>query len=239
MQQSFCVRTGLRATVVVAVLAGFLPGCASKHIYLDDSERAALRKQPAIHVVHYAAPAPEVRPPSVKRSYARVNLHEAPTGAEIQGNLGNYDPALEVTNQFTRALAKGAGLGNLRTNREATPLPVVADGGFFKDKFKNGSVLELWIERWGFQYTPIDWKTYTITLRARSRLTRLEDGKTLWNTGDCTWSGSGNTYNDRIVLADLKTSESRKVQAKIRQTVGNIAQECARQLLQDYSRNSK
>jgi len=114
---------------------------------------------------------------------------------------------------------------------------VVSDGGFFKDKFKSGSVLEVWVERWGFQFTPIDWETYSITLRARARLTRLDDGKTLWNTGDCSWSGSGNTYGDRIKLADLKTSESKKVQAKIRQTIGHIAQACARQLMQDYSRN--
>lgn len=239
MRKNFQIRSRVRAVLAVVLLAGLLPACASKHVYLNDSERAALRKQPAIHVVHYVTPTPEVRPPSVKRSYARVKLHDTPNGVEIQSNLGNYDPTLEVANQFTKALARSAGLGNLRTEREATPLPVAGDGGFFRDKFRTGAVLEVWIERWGFQFTPIDWETYTITLRARARLTRLDDGKTLWNTGDCSWSGSGNTYSDRIVLADLKTSESRKVQAKIRQTVGNIAVACANQLMQDYSRNKK
>ena len=169
-----------------------------------------------IHVVHYVTPTPEVRPPTVSRSYVKVKLHDTPNGVEIQSNLGNYDPALEVASQFAKTLAKSASLGNLRTERAATPLPVVSDAGIFKDKLKNGSVLEIWIERWGFQYTPIDWQTYTITMQVRSRLTRLEDGKTLWNIGRCGYGGSGNTYSERIVLADLKTSESKKVQAKIK-----------------------
>jgi len=226
-------RTAFAALAFLALL----PACASKQIYLDDAERAALRKQPAIHVVHYVTPTPEVRPPTASRSYVKVKLHDAPNGAEIQSNLGNYDPALEVTNQFTKTLAKSAGLANLRTERDAAPLPVVSSAGIFKDKFKSGSVLEVWIERWGFHFTPIDWQTYTITMQVRSRLTRLEDGKTLWNVGRCGYGGSGKTYSERIVLTDLKSSEGKKVQAKIKQTVSNIAAECARQLLHDYSRN--
>ncbi len=239
MKQFFPDRRHIHCALAVLAFMVLLPACASKQIYLDDPERAALRKQPAIHVVHYVTPTPEVRPPTVSRSYVKVKLHDTPNGVEIQSNLGNYDPALEVASQFAKTLAKSAGLGNLRTERAATPLPVVSDAGIFKDKLKNGSVLEIWIERWGFQYTPIDWQTYTITMQVRSRLTRLEDGKTLWNIGRCGYGGSGNTYSERIVLADLKTSESKKVQAKIKQTVSNIAAECARQLLHDYSRNKK
>lgn len=239
MKKLFSGQCPIRGTLAVLAFMLLLPACASKQIYLDDNERAALRKQPVIHVVHYATPTPEVRPPTARRSYVKIKLHDAPNGVEIQSNLGNYDPALEVSNQFSRALTKSAGLGNLRADREATPLPVVSDTSIFKDKFKSGSVLEVWIERWGFHFTPIDWQTYTITMQVRSRLTRLDDGKTLWNMGRCSYGGSGNTYSDRIVLADLKTSESKKVQAKIKQTVSNIAAECSRQLLQDYSRNKK
>lgn len=239
MQQFFPDRHPVRAAFGALAFLALFPACASRQIYLDDTERAALRKQPAIHVVHYATPTPEVRPPSVRRSYVKVKLHDTPNGVEIQSNLGNYDPTLEVTNQFARTLAKSAGFANLRTGREAMPLPVVSSTGIFKDKFKNGSVLEVWIERWGFHFTPIDWETYTITMQVRSRLTRLEDGKTLWNVGRCSYGGSGNSYSERIVLTDLKSSEGKKVQAKIKQTVANIANECARQLLSDYSRNKK
>lgn len=229
----------LRMLPLLFITFLLLPACASqsRNIFLNDAERAGLRRQPAIHVVHYSTPLPEVRPPSVNRHYARVKLHDAPSGAEIQSNLGNFDPTLEVTQRFVNILSKRAGLGNLRTERDAAPLPVLKDLDQFKAKYKNGVVLEVWIPRWGFHFTPIDWKTYTLTLNAQARLSRVENGKLLWTVGKCSYGGSGNTYADRIVLTDLKTSESKKVQTKIRQTVGRIADECARQLMQDFSRD--
>ena len=219
------------------IAALVLPACASKNIYLNDTERANLRKQPAIHVVHYATPLPEVSPPSVNRRYAKVKLHDTPSGAEIQSNLGNFSPTFEVTQRFMRTLSKSAGLGNLRIERNSAPLPVLKDLSQFKEKYKTGAVLEVWIHRWGFHYTPIDWKTYTLTLNAHARLSRVDNGQLLWTVGNCSYGGGGNTYDDRIVLGDLKTSESKKVQAKIKQTVGRIADECARQLMHDFSRD--
>ena len=226
-----------RILPILFIATLLLPACASKNIYLNDTERANLRKQAAIHVVHYATALPEVRPPTVKRHYAKVKLHDTPSGAEIQGNLGNFNPTLEVTQRFVRILSKSAGLGNLRTERNSAPLPVLKDPGQFKEKYKTGAVLEVWIQRWGFHYTPIDWKTYTLTLNAHARLSRVDNGQLLWTIGECSYGGSGNTYDDRIVLGDLKTSESKKVQAKIKQTVGRIAEECARQLMHDFSRD--
>lgn len=222
---------------LVLLAIALLPACATKSIYLNDAERAALRKQPAIHVVHYTTPLPEVRPPSVRRHYVNVKLHDTPTGAEIQSNLGNFDPTLELTQRFVAILSKRAGLANLRTEREAAPLPVLKDLDQYKGKYKNGVVLEVWIPRWGFHFTPIDWKTYSITLSAQARMSRVENGKLIWTVGKCGYGGSGNTYDDRIVLSDLKTSESKKVQAKIKQTVTRIAEACASQLMQDFSRD--
>lgn len=233
-------RNGFRTAGLLLVLVVLLPACASRKIYLNDSDRAVLRKQPAIHVVHYLTPTPEVNPPKVRRHYVSIKLHETPSGADIESSLGGYDLTMEMTNALTRAFAKEAGLGNLRVTREVTPLPVVKDGGSYKDKFKTGSVLEVWVERYMYSYMPIDWQTYTILVKGRARLTRLDDGKTLWNTGECNWGGSGNnTYGDRIVLSELKTSDSRKVQAKIKQTLNTIAQQCARQLVTEYNRNNK
>lgn len=221
--------------IAVLLIATLLPACAAKRIALSDADRAGLRSLPAIHVVHYATPLPEVQPPAVNRRRAKVSLHDAPSGAEIQSNLGHYDPTYEVAQRFAGTLSKRAGLNNLKLSREAAPLPVVKDPASHKERYKNGAVLEVWIDRWGFHYTPIDWKTYTLTLSAKARLSRLEDGRVLWNTGDCGYAGSGAGYDDRIVLADLKSSDSRKAQAKIRQTVARIADECARQLMQDFA----
>ena len=113
MKKLFSGQCPIRGTLAVLAFMMLLPACASKQVFLDDTARAALRKQPAIHVVHYATPTPEVRPPTARRSYVKIKLHDAPNGVEIQSNLGNYDPALEVSNQFSRALTKSAGLGEL------------------------------------------------------------------------------------------------------------------------------
>lgn len=239
MQWQFSRQRGIWTVLALGIVAGLLPACASKKVYLNDSERSALRKQPAIHVVHYLTPTPEVHPPKVHKHYVTVKLHEVPTGADIESNL-KIDLTLEMTNALTRALAREAGLGNLQVAREVTPLPVVKDGSIYKDKFKTGSVLEVWVERYMYAYTPVDWQTYTILVKGRARLTRLDDGKILWNTGECNWGGSGNnTYGDRLVLGELKTSESKKVQAKIKQTLNAVAQQCARQLVQEFKRNDK
>lgn len=225
------------AGLALVLLAALLPAC-SRHVYLNDAARAELRGAPAIHVVHYAAPLPEVHPPKAHVApYTNVKLHATPTGAEIQSNLGGYDPTLEVAQRFASTLAARAGLRNLKMERETAPLPVVKDPRSFQDRFKNGLVMEVWVEHWNFSFVPVDWKTYAVTLSARARLSRAGDGQVLWNTGDCAYGGSGKSYEDRIVLADLQGSEKRRVQAKIRQTVARIAEECARQLMQDYSLN--
>jgi hypothetical protein len=124
--------------------------------------------------------------------------------------------------------------------KEVTPLPVVKDGGSYKDTLKTGSVLEVWVERYMYAFVPVDWQTYSVLVKGRARITRLDDGKVLWNTGECSSGGSGNnTYGDRLVLSELKTSESKKAQAKIKQTLNAAAQQCARQLVQDYYKNAK
>lgn len=224
------------AVLAVVIGATLLNGCATKKHYLNDTDRAGLRSQPTIAVVHYATPLPEVQAPKAHVApHTNIKLHDTPTGAEIQSNLGSYDPTVEVAQRFSTALARSAGLKNLRMEHEAAALPPVKDPKALQGRYKNGVVMEIWIERWGFHYVPVDWKTYTLTLSAKARLTRVADGQVLWNTGDCHYAGTGNNYNDRIVLADLKSSESRKTQAKFKQVMGQIADGCAQQLLQDYA----
>lgn len=219
------------------IAALVLSACAPKRVYLNDAERAKLRKEPVIHVVHYTTPVPEVEPPTASHSYVTVKLHDTPTGGEIQDNMGGYDPTLKVAQSFSSILTKSAGLNNLRMTKETTPLPVVKNPAQFKEKYKDGVLLEVWVDNWGFHFVPMDWKTYFLTLGAKARMTRMENGQLIWTVGECGFAGSGKSYDDRIVLGDLKTSGNKKVQAKIKQTLDRIAVECGNQLLQDYSRN--
>jgi len=227
-----------RLIVVSMLLTGMAAagGCASRRS-LTDADRAELRNQPVIHVVHYATPTPTVQAPKAHVApYTNIKLHETPTGSEIQENLGGYDPTLDLARRFGGVLTRSAGLKNLRIERDADPLPPLKDAKGFQTRYKNGAVLEVWVERWGFHYVPVDWKTYTLTLSAKARLTRAQDGQVLWSTGSCGYASAGKTFDDRIVLSDLKSNNSKKAQAKFRQAMGQIADNCAQQLLQDYSK---
>ena len=48
-----------------------------------------------------------------------IIIHEVPTGADIESNV-KVDLTLEMANALTQALAKEAGLSNLRVAREVT-----------------------------------------------------------------------------------------------------------------------
>ncbi|HEY0722050.1 MAG TPA: hypothetical protein VGE50_12440 [Gammaproteobacteria bacterium] len=228
----------LRSGLALGLIAISLAGCSSHNVYLDDATRSDLRNSPTIYMVHYVTPEPRVNPPRVHVApYANVALHDTPSGADIQSHLKDFDPADEVAQRFAKTLDTSSGLHNIKQIHEAEPLPVVSDLKTYQNKFKDGYLMEIWIDNWSFNYIPMDWKTYGITLSARARLSHVEDGRIVWNTGHCSYGGSGNNYNDRIILDDLKTAEKKKTQAKIRQTVEHISDECSRELLRRYSRS--
>lgn len=228
----------LRAGLAFVLITISLSGCSSNRIYLNDTTRSDLRNASSIYVVHYATPEPKVNPPKVHVApYANVALHDTPSGSEIQSHLNGFDPTAEVAQRFSKTLNAGTGVHNLKQIHDAEPLPVVSDIKTYQNQFKDGYLMEVWIDNWAFNFIPMDWKTYAIALSAHARISHVEDGRIVWNTGHCFYGGSGNNYQDRIVLADLKTTDKKKTQAKIRQTVEHIADECARELLQNYSRN--
>lgn len=227
----------LRLIAVSALLAGISAagGCAGNRS-LNDADRADLRNQPVIQVLHYVTPPPSVDAPKANVAPQAIDkLQAAPTGNDIQMNLGGYDPTLDLSRRFSGMLARSAGLKNLRLDRETAPLPRAMDAKGFQTRYKNGAVLEVWIDDWGFRHVPADLKTYTPTFNARARLTRMQDGQVLWNAGRCSYAGTGKNFNDRIVLADLKSKGGKRAQAKFRQVMGQVADHCAQQLLRDYS----
>ncbi len=221
-------RRAWRFVAVSTLIAGVVAagGCAGKRT-LTDADRAGLRNLPAIQVVHYATPVPSVETPRTPA---------APTGNDIQNSLGGYDPTLDLARRFSGMLSRSAGLKNLRLVRETEPLPPLKDATGFQDRYRNGAVLEVWIEDWGFRPVPADRKNYILSLDAKARLMRMQDGRVLWNTGNCSHAGTGKNSGERIVLADLKSVDNKKALARFRQVMGQVADNCARQLLRDYSR---
>lgn len=222
---------------VSTLLAGILAagGCAGNRT-LTDADRANLRSQPSIRIIHYATPIPSVEAPKVNVApESSTRLLTAPTGNEIQDNLGGYDPTLDLSRRFSGMLTRSAGLRNLRLEREPASLPPAKDARGFQSRYKNGAVLEVWIDHWGFRPVPADVKIYTPTFNARARLTRVQDGQVLWNGGSCHYVNTGKTTSDRIDLANFKSRDDKKARAKFRQVMGQAADYCAQQLLRDYS----
>jgi hypothetical protein len=132
----------------------------------------------------------------------------------------------------TRLLGKRYKLKNLQFESSALPLPVAKDPGRFREKYKHGLVLELWVDEWSFSPLPADTKTYQMTLSARSRLARVEDGRVLWSSGRCSLgnNGTGANHRDLRVPGTDLTADTR-----LRKLLAGARDECARQLIRDFS----
>lgn len=192
--------------------------CAPQGIRLSDSERANLDRQPAIYVLHYQSPAPVV---------LAGGKNPPPTATEVHKHAG-ADPAALVAQSFSRLLAKKEKLDNLHVEPRHLPLPVATDTRLFRDKFRNGLVLELWVSEWNFSPLPADTKTYLMTLNLRSRLSRVDNGQILWSTGSC--SVGGNTAGNR----DMRLTRTELTSGtRLRKLLATARDECARQLLRD------
>jgi hypothetical protein len=113
-------------------------------------------------------------------------------------------------------------------------LPVATDTDPFREQYRHGLVLELWVEEWNFSSLPADTKTYLMTLNLRSRLSRVDDGQVLWSTGHC--SVGGNNANNR----DVRLTRSELTSGtRLRKLLATARDECARQLYRDFSAAEK
>jgi hypothetical protein len=218
------------STTIVPRRAGAFPAllclllvsaCVSPGVRLSDADRASLSNQPAIQVVHYETPLPAIKadgknpPPAA----TKVRKHAA------------ADPAALIAQSFSRLLGKKDKLKNLRVESRPLPPPVTKDMGRYREKYKHGLVLELWVDEWKFNPLPADTKIYQMTLSVRSRLMRVEDGRVLWSTGRCSLgngSTSANNRDLRLASTDLTAG------TKLRKTLALARDECARKLMRDF-----
>lgn len=181
---------------------------------LADAERAKLPAVSAIHVLHYDTPLPELRSPE----------KSAPTAAAIRRTVA-ADPAAQVTALFVRLLARQEKLRNLQTPQPITR-PVATNAREFRSKLNDGLVLELWVDDWTFSPAPADAKSYVMHLTARARLSRLTDGKILWQAEGCRVASG---RDPKLTLTDLTQG------TRLRKALTSARDECAHQLLRDFS----
>lgn len=210
--------TGARhATKALAFFGlGLLAACASGG-RLTDSERARLAKETIIPLLVYESPLPRIQ---------AASKTGAPSPADVRRTAGT-DPAQQVAQSFTRLLQKKHKLKNLRTEPRLQPRPVADSGRAHQARYKSGTLLELWVEQWGFQAQRGEPNFYKLTLSARTRLTQMSDGRVLWSSGRCT-VGAGNNNNWRVAATNLKQA------VRLRKLLAEARDECARQLLRNF-----
>lgn len=192
----------------------WLAGCAH-HVPLADSERARLAKEPVIHVAHYPAPAPAVK---------AIGKGATPTPATLAANAGT-DPAAQLSQGLARLIGKKQRLRNLQVEKGALPLPVARDASAHQGRFRRGLVLETWVEGWSFEPAK-GGGDYQLTMRARSRLARVDDGQVLWLSRGC--RVGNDSHNTRLAARDLGNA------ARVRRAAGAARDECVRQLVRDF-----
>jgi len=209
-------RTGAFTAVLCSML---ISACATPGVRLSDSDRASFVSQPAIHVLHYQTPMPSIK---------GGGKNPSPAAAEIRKHAA-ADPAALIAQSFGRLLGKKEKLQNLKIEPHHLPLPVAQDTSRYREKYQRGLVLELWVDEWSFSPLPADTKTYQMTLNARSRLARVEDGRVLWSTGGCSVGGNNASNRDLRLLGTELAAGTR-----LRKVLAAARDECARQLLRDF-----
>lgn len=208
--------TQTRCAFLIGALT--LLGACTQGVRLSEDDRAGLAGQPAIHVRHYETPLPRLKAGATAT---------APTPAAVRKHAA-ADPAALLAQNFSRLIGKKEKLKNLHIEPRALPRPVAKDANAYREKYRRGLVLEFWVDEWSFAPLATDFKTYAMTLVARSRLTRVEDGRVLWSTGGCNADGHNNNRELRLAEKELTTG------TKLRKLLVAARDECARQLLRDF-----
>ena len=186
---------------------------------LPDADRAQLHKQPAIQVLHYETPLPGIN---------NGGKNSPPAAFEIRKHAA-ADPAALIAQSFSRLLGKKEKLKNLHVEQRHLPQPVAKDASFHREQYRRGLILELWVDEWSFSPWPADTKTYLMTLTARSRLARADDGRVFWSTGRCSVGGNNASNRDmRLAGTDLAGG------TRLRKLLAAARDECARQLMRDF-----
>ena len=194
-----------------------LLGACTQGVRLSGDDRAQLAGQPAIQMLNYETPLPRIK----------SGVRNPPTPGAVHQHAA-ADPATLIAQGFGRLLGKKEKLKNLRTETRPQPRPVADNARHYRDKYRRGLVLELWVDEWGFTSLPADTQSYAMTLKARSRLSRVEDGGVLWSTGRCHVDGNNSNREHQLAGKELTGG------IKLRKLLAAARDECARQLMRDF-----
>lgn len=209
-----------RPIAILLGLAPLLAACAH-NVPLATAERAALKEQPAIHVLHYQTGLPAV---------STATGTPAPTATEVRRAAG-ADPAALVAASLGRLIEKKQKLANLHIDSSPLPRPTVRNTTALKPKVHRGLALEMWVDDWMFERVAGTPGQLAMRFEGHARLTNPDDGRVLWVADPCRIAGTQN-HDYRISAKDLTTN------VKLRKLLATARSDCARQLMRDFDRVS-
>jgi hypothetical protein len=205
-----------RLALVGAVLVG--SACATGQVALDDGARARLRGA-EMRAVHHESTF-TVRVPSgglfgggVVGAVASETVAGG-RGEAMREQYGLADPALRVAGKLGQDLR--ASFGVARVDVVAQPVAQDEPGG-------SGLTLDVRTDQWLLLYFPTDWSHYRVAYRARARLLEGPDTRVLWQSS-CEVMGSDLSASP--TLEELEANGA----ALLREKLGEVGDECARQL---------
>ena len=125
-----------------------LQGCATPQaIPMSPDDRAALKPEPVIHVVHGASPALQITTPASVAGGGLITAATGstglPSGAELDRSYSLQDAAGELGEKLVQKLRNEGSMRNLHVEPALPQLPTDLHAASYRGKYPSGLVLEV------------------------------------------------------------------------------------------------
>lgn len=222
------------ASASLATLA-VLQGCATppQAIPMSPDDRAALKQEPVIHVVHGASPALQITTPASVAGggliTAATGSTELPSGAELERTYSLQDAAGELGEKLVQKLRNEGSMRNLHVEPALPQLPADLPAASYRGKYPSGLVLEVTVPHHSAWYGAVSWRTYKYGMSAKAQLIRVADAKVIWS--DTCVTNNGDDYE--LNISDFQANNG----ARLKQVFHLATDQCSQALAQNLLSN--
>jgi len=221
------------ASISLATLA-VLQGCATPQAMpMSPDDRAALKQEPIIHVVHSDSPALQITTPArvagVGLITAATGSTGLPSGAELERAYSLQDAAGELSEKLVHKLQNEHSMRNLRVEPALPQLPDDLHAASYRGKYPSDLVLEVTVLNQSAWYGVVSWRTYEYGMLAKARLIRVADAKIIW--ADTCVTNNGDDY--KLNVSDFEANDG----ARLKQVFHLATDQCSQALAQNLLSN--
>lgn len=221
------------ASASFATLA-MLQGCATPQAtVMSPDDRAALKQEPVIHVVHGASPALQITTPASVAGGGLITAATGstglPSGAELDRSYSLQDAAGELGEKLVQKLRNEGSMRNLHVEPALPQLPEDSDAAPYRGKYPSGLVLEVTVPNQSAWYGVLSWRTYTYGMLAKARLIRVADAKVVWS--DTCLTNNGDDY--KLNISDFQANNG----ARLKQVFHLATDQCSEMLAKKFLGN--